>query len=344
MEIFFCGCGNGISQNAQLWRKVRGGGYIAVDFFFVVSGYFMIQHFMGREQSNISNIGKDTVLFLLNKMKNIYPYLLISCVASYFLQWGDKSFFQNLSGIRYLIFDLSLLNMTGFADRVAYGSWYISAMFLGLFILFPMLFFMKDIYIYVMAPLAAILIYGWISINIGYIRGTEFAYYGILRLGVWRAIAGLCTGSVCWLLSDFLSKLKLNIVGKFLISFGILFSVVIIVSNAVLYPCSQQDFFSIVFIVILVALVFSQKGIFYFCYNPKLGTFLRKWSMALFLTAGIGESVAIRMKTTTELINGIMWYVASFISAGVSMVLLYVLKALFIKYNVKYLFIEKGKI
>lgn len=176
--------------------------------------------------------------------------------------------------------------------------------------------------IYIISSLIAVLIYGWISQNIGYVRGNEFSFYGLLRLGVWRAIAGVCLGSICWLISGWLSRLRLACLGKIMVSFGILFSIFIIVSNTILYPESQQDFVSIVFIAILVTLVFSHQGILYFLYSPKIGKWLRDWSVALFFMAPIGSRVMREINVNSLILKNIVYYVGAICSAGMTMVVL----------------------
>lgn len=289
-------------HRALTYGGVLGGGYIAVDFFFIVTGYLMVQSFMDRmKEINNNSIGRETVSFLWKKMRKLYPYILINVLFSfgyYNVYQGREGFITTINRLRYLVFELLPLNMSGFSEQVRYVNWYISGMFLALMLLYPVLLLFKENYVYIISPLIVILIYGWISQNIGYVRGTEFAYYGILRLGVWRGIAGISAGSLCWSIVEYLSKVHFSKYGRVFISFAMICSIAVIVSNTIIYPASQQDFVSILFIVLLVALIFSKKGILYGLYRPKLGKYLREWSVALFVLAGSGWTLMTEIEHT----------------------------------------------
>lgn len=319
-----------------------GGGYIAVDFFFVTTGYFMIQSFIEhREKNQEIEVGKQLYYFLAKKFKKIYPYILFNCITSFFMWQKDTPLIFILNRIRQIVFEILLLNMAGFSEQARYVNWYVSAMFLGMLILYPILLFFQEKYIYVISPILAILIYGWISQNVGSIIGKEFAYYGILRLGVWRAIAGICLGSLCWIGSDYLSRIQWNTLGKVLISLGMLLSIAIIVSNAIFYPWSQQDFISILFIVIFCMMLFSQKGILFHAYNFKVGKWLREWSVALFFMAGFGSNVMKKVFPHSMKLQNSMYYLGAFVSAGMAIMILKILKLLSQKKEWKRIFLLK---
>lgn len=321
-----------------IWR----GGYIAVDFFFIVSGYFMVSSYMkNKKDIEERHVGIRTLEFIKKKFKTIFPYIFISACSSFLLSCKDTSVIFCLNRLRYLVLELLLLNMSGFSEGARYTNWYVSALFLVIFILFPLLCYFKEDYIYIISPLLSILIYGWISQKIGFVRGTEGEYFGILRLGVWRGMAGVSAGSICWILSDHLSKLRLNKYGKMIVSMGIGFSIIVIISNAIFYPCSQQDFISIVFIVFLVAAIFSKQSFFYNLYNPKLSTLLREWSTAIFFMSGLGNAITVNLGIKSVLWKNIMWYVLTFGAAGLAIIFIKVAKYFMKRVEWKKIFIEK---
>lgn len=325
------------------------GGYIAVDFFFMVSGYFMVHTFMRRQNSDEKIcVGIKTVEFIRRKFISIYPYIILSAFGSFIISCRGVSTGSLISNVKRLIMEILLLNMTGFSEGVMYVNWYISGLLLTLIILVPLLYYLKKDYICMLSPLLSILIYGWISQNIGYVRGSESEFFGVLRLGVWRGIAGVAAGSFCWYLADKLSEIRLNKLGKMIISIGIGISIIIIVSNAIFYPCSQQDFISIMCIAFLCIAIFSKQSLFYNLYNYKISACLREWSTSIFFMAGLGSSIAcymvVNLKIDSAVHKSLLWYLGSISAAGFGMLFVKMLKYINKKVNWKEIFIMKDRI
>ena len=117
--------------------RILPRGYLGVEFFFVVSGYFMSAHYYNnKEKYSIDNLGKSTLLFVKNKISKILPNYYIAWIIAFIVTHVYKKSF----GIRVLLYDffraipeLLLLGMTGFWDYThSYNVvvWYISAMLL----------------------------------------------------------------------------------------------------------------------------------------------------------------------------------------------------------------------
>ena len=71
-------------------------------------------------------------------------------------------------------------------DRAIDPAWYISAMLLSMFILYPLLLLLRDKFTYIIAPLASIVIYGYLLFRVGNLATINplegsFVYTGLLR-------------------------------------------------------------------------------------------------------------------------------------------------------------------
>ena len=301
------------------------GGYIAVEFFFAVTGYLMVQSFFrdeGKIRTDLS-IGENTFHFLYAKFKKIYPYVIANCFTGFFIaQWGEGLLLV-LNRLRFVIFNILLLNMAGFSDLgYLYVNWYISAMFIALLFLYPLMLFFPKNYVYLICPLMVILIYGRISESFGNLIGATGPgdYWGVVRLGIWRAVAGICAGGISWLIAEHLKRNKYNrLPYRITITLCIFVSAFFIISNMILYPGSQ-DFISVIFIIILVGLIFSQKDVLYHCYNSRLGLSLRKWSVALFFMAGFGTNIIRIVPCEGKSLKTVVYYVGAVLGAGLTMI------------------------
>ncbi len=58
------------------------GGYIGVEFFFIVSGYLMANT-MTRKYKTKNDVGKSTIHFILHKARSIYPYYVPAFILTF---------------------------------------------------------------------------------------------------------------------------------------------------------------------------------------------------------------------------------------------------------------------
>ena len=74
------------------------GGSLAVEFFFIVSGYLMMATIEKKRLTNSSvlMLGNETLQFILKKVKSVYPDVLIAwIIACVFISYvKDNSFFE----------------------------------------------------------------------------------------------------------------------------------------------------------------------------------------------------------------------------------------------------------
>lgn len=124
------------------------GGWLGVEFFFLVSGYLMAAYEDRLCQpGEAERIGSDTAVYIFRRVKSLYPYLTFAVVVN-FLGWQlfrDGMLFdpRSCGGLKYFV--SGLLNFIfpyslGFQDYYYLGySWYLSAMIWGMMILFPLL-------------------------------------------------------------------------------------------------------------------------------------------------------------------------------------------------------------
>ena len=178
-------------------------GYWAVFFFFIVSGFLMIKSQIKRAESDKINPGKGALDFVLNKFKSLaFPYIVSFFIALivYIIIYGI-----NLSIVR-VIPELLCIHRIGLDSITINGSvWYISAMLIAMLPLYYILTKNRSFYIYVFAPIVALLSYAYIfHLEEPYM--SNGAYINFLTIGVIRAVNGLCFGSITWIIYEKLIK------------------------------------------------------------------------------------------------------------------------------------------
>lgn len=86
------------------------GGYIGVEFFFLVSGYFFAKSVL-KKRYNQKNIGKDTIKFVYDRTKKMIPYIVIAFLITFVLLFfKDTNICQKVNSI----WNLLLLRVFGF--------------------------------------------------------------------------------------------------------------------------------------------------------------------------------------------------------------------------------------
>lgn len=241
-------------------------GFILVEFFFMVSGFFMAKSLYGLREKPIKSLGEETWHFTLKKAGRIFiPYALafgIHFVIRMIIEEVEikDALIEASMSIRELTMTYSTGLITG---RFHNGpTWYISAMILGMFILYPILRKYYDTFSKVIAPFFSLFIYAYLqreykSINLS-------SHFGeVICLGFLRGVCALSIGIFIFQLvkkaTD--SKITLNFAGKgalLLIEFGIVGYLLLITFHK-RFSDHEFQYFSIILQAALVFILF---------YNP----------------------------------------------------------------------------
>lgn len=142
------------------------GGYTAVEFFFLLSGYFLAQKAYCMSDTTRNAVRKKTWNEITKKIKSLYPAIL----CSYFLSVGLCYHFNGGNILTYFkssIGELLLLKAAGFVFpgymNFLAAIWFFSALLIGILILFPLMARYKEYFSTIIAPLIVILGYGYFA-------------------------------------------------------------------------------------------------------------------------------------------------------------------------------------
>ena len=261
-------------------------GYIGVEFFFIVTGYYMMVYIERRRrerETEVLDIGTETRNFVMKKIAKIWPYLLVSDVVSIivcFIVLKEGI----LHGIVYAYSELLVLQMAGFWGNYPTGTaWYLSALVLALLFLYPLAVKFRSMFLNVIAPLMAVLILGHLTLTYGSVGNDPGLWDGYFGKGLVRAVAEISLGAVCFGVSSYISRWKSTIVSKVLFGIAEVFCYAGVAYIAYKYQPGKNDVLAILLLFVGIAITTSRQSIWYEYCNFKIFGVLGKFSMVVFL-------------------------------------------------------------
>lgn len=208
-------------------------GYLGVEFFFLLSGWFLAKNAQGQDSSDI---GGETFAFVTKKIATFaVPYY--ACwigaylITNIMLHSSLKEFnFNFLRSIPEALF----LRSTGM-QMVCYISqtWYISAMLLTIILCYPLICKLKNLYMYWIAPLITFFILGLLSLKCGTLGDVD-ALIGIFTKGFLRGLAVMNLGVFMYGVGKNIHNISLTKVGTKIISCVELFMVIPLIMYSIL--------------------------------------------------------------------------------------------------------------
>lgn len=255
-------------------------GSIAVEFFFIVSGYLLAKKALTMQY--IQYVGETTKNYILNKIKKIFPYLLFSFIIGFIVTniYGNYTKSQNINSV----FDLFFMYCSG----IKYVSmipivWYLSAMLIADIILFPLIYKYKENYIYIICPIVIFLLAGYLSHNYGQLTKVQ-DWMGITTVGTLRGMLTMNIGALMYTISEKIKKLNYTKLGSLVLTIieitGFI-SIFFIIQTENAH--AKYDFIMVIIMAISIMLAFSEKTLLLKFLNNKFVYYLEKLSLPVFL-------------------------------------------------------------
>lgn len=285
-------------------KKLAPHGDIAVEFFFVVAGLFMAKH--AKKQlagGRLDSIGSTTWKYVIYRAKSFYSYYIVAMILSVIV-WRILTQGMGFSGlINSLLkgipaFSLTFLGFNGNSRGLLYvpNTWFLSALLISSFILFPCLLCKFDISTKIVFPLVSMGVLGFIyaenkTIILPWEQWSGFIYNGVLR-----AIAEMALGASLFALVECIQNktIKQTRTQKTILTLSkwICFGVVFFYA----FSSSLKTDFSIHALLFCCGgVVLSLSGITYIVHSNKVSCYLGKCALPIFLFHGFTENIYEQM-------------------------------------------------
>ena len=239
-----------------------------------------------------NGIGSETLHFILHKIRSFLPEFLIAWWIGFVLigvvrQYGVLDYLKAFGND---FWELTLVKMSGlFTHGIDGAMWYLSAMLLGMAILYPLLRTKRDLMTHLVCPLLALFLYGYLCQAEGHPR-DPIVWLGLCYKGLVRAVAGLCTGVVICMAVRRLKRFSpsgLTKTGNALAIGAQLLCLLLTIRYMAEQEPSEYDYFYMFLLMLLVLLSFAGFGLESVLGNSQrlhlLSAFLGKYSLSLYL-------------------------------------------------------------
>jgi len=207
--------------------------------------------------------GLATVRFISHKYANLFPYLLTSILLGYVVYAfkDGQTIEEFFTRIPLLIFDILPLRIAGFKGVYVLGiSWYISAMFFSMAVLYPLCRKYRTNFVLLVCPVLGLLIYGFLSQSYGNIAVASTYLDGyFFNSGLLRGIAASSLGCVLYEWSKRLSNREITKTGRGLFTLAEMLCFVYMIYTIHMHPKSQYDY--VLVLVMFVMLLIGMSGV-----------------------------------------------------------------------------------
>lgn len=257
-------------------------GHLAVEFFFMVSGYFLAQK--ANSYNSSIRIFDEVTVYTKKRYFSFLPYTFVAAILSlccnfFFNKWSVKTLILN---IIYSIPDIMLLQMEGIPLYAATGvSLYLSALIITIVVFYPILL-KKEISPFVFG-LISVSLYGFVLTNYGSLENPG-KWLGLCYIGTLRAFAGVAAGTFLYFICEHLKKKQFTI----RINIGIT-----LICNIILFFCisgmikiktaSISDIYIVGGLFISLISIFSEKNYLNTFFNHFNLSFFAEASFAIYL-------------------------------------------------------------
>lgn len=268
-------------------RLVFGGAVMGVEFYFLLTGFFLV--------NSIYRSDVSTLTFIKRRVLNLLPYFIYAFLFCAAVWFADQIFFQHLG--RWQLFAKSLngiwdflwLGSSGVATSGINGTWwFLSTMLFVEWTMYPLIKHKERLFVSYIGPLAFFLLLGFISGTFGRLSAREMI--GFIKSDNLRGFLDIIAGALLFYVVYVVQKVSLRRWVKVVLTvvswIGFLSIWVISYKNNVTisdYVDLNLQFISIPIMSVSIGIILSGNSLTGKLFNPKICKVLGRFSTCLYM-------------------------------------------------------------
>lgn len=254
------------------------GGWIGVEFFFIVSGYYMCRSYESGKYS-------DTLSFVKHKFFSLLPNVYIAWIIAVIVNHlNTHSITIIVRDIFFSLPELAFLSQIGISNGLQNDTtWYLSAMLIAMIVLYTLIVkYGVQKFIHVIAPLITL-------VGIAYMQ-QKFNCINVVKDSVWfvsggliRALAEISMGATCYGIVKRINKYHYTKLAKILcICFESLIYVMVFVSSK--FDIGGATGITLLFLLAMATTITFSDIRYNEFFNNKICFWLGEYSFSLYLS------------------------------------------------------------
>ena len=255
-------------------------GYLAVEFFFILSGFFLAKSAERKRGSSVKENADQSLSFLIKRYKRLYPHYLFTVLCIAIVRIFVVGNLTVKAWLRKGISEILMLQSFGTGQVLSVVLWFSSAMVIASLIVY-FVRLLNPALSTVSFPLISVAIYSYFLQTYKTI-GATFSYSHLFSDGVWRAVAGIMIGCVCYDIVQWLKKYDFSR-HKLLFTFAEALLVITIFTLLYRPAYREKNYILILLYILFVIILFSQKSYISGILDTRFSAFLGKISYAIYL-------------------------------------------------------------
>lgn len=277
-------------------------GAVGVEFFFLVSGVLMAKKAESLHKSAActpprgNNIPEQTWKFLKGKIGVFYTYLLVCALLQLIVRRILLEGWNLAVTCREIIKSIPaflMINMAGMYTNGGAeigGSWYLSAMILGMLLIFPLLLLNYEWTAKIIMPVIGIFGLGYLYLSCAHIMAVD-GRAGIFYGGMLRAIGELAIGVFAYEISKKIAQISFTKLAEMLLTFLKFICYIVVLVFAYSAWEGKYDLYAFIFCAVGVTLSFS--GVGWSLSDYPVTRWLGKVSLPVFLIHSAVKGISV---------------------------------------------------
>ncbi len=267
-------------------KSIFQGGALAVEFFFLISGYMLAGSVKRQSDRGLgNNLTIDTIKFVLHKFNGFMPNFWLSMILAFcvYIYRHALSFQSALKDLVNSAFNWVLLTGSGLGSASVISlSWYLSVMMITIMVLYPLLRNNYQMVASISFPVF-VLVIGYLYHVSGYLTGV-MDWMGIAYKSTLRGFGEMLGGIACYEIAEYLKTFNYSRISKSVLT--VIEWIMYLASSVYMYnhPSSRMDF--LILFMLMVGVIISTSECSYSgnVFNKfRIFSYLGRLSLSIYL-------------------------------------------------------------